>query len=109
LEWINEFSTQLGFAGIFSLSALYIMLKFWTSRNGGSKDDRKPNGSMSVLQYLQTEIKPDLESLRDKHDELAITVAALPNRSEIQQKLTQIHSRIDTKQDKSPTSQQGEL
>jgi len=107
LEWIKEFSTQLGFAGIFSLSVLYLMFKFLASRNGG-KDDRKPNGGMSVMQYLQTEIKPDLVSLQNKHEEMVKTVAALPNREEIQQKLTQIHARIDTKQDKS-TPRQGEL
>ena len=106
MEWIKEFSTQLGFAGIFSLSALYLMFKFLASRNG--RDDRKSNGGMSVIEYLQTEIKPDLTRLQDKHEELTKTVAELPKREEIQQKFTQIHARIDTKQDKLPTSQQGE-
>jgi len=102
LEWIKEFSTQLGFAGIFSLSVLFLMFKFLSTRNG--RDDRKPNGGISVIEYLQTEIKPDLISLQDKHEEMVKTVAALPTRKEIQEKLTHIHTRIDTKQDKSPTS-----
>lgn len=111
MEWITEFSTQLGFAGIFSLSVLGLMFKFLSnrngSRNGGSKEDRKPDGGLSVIQYLQTEIKPAINKLEDKHVELTKTVASLPNRTEIQGKLEEIHRRINTKQDKHPP--QGEF
>lgn len=62
--------------------------------NGGNR--------MSVMQYLQTEIKPDIIRLQDRNIELSEKVAALPTRKEFTDTFDKIHRRIDTKQDKQP-------
>ena len=60
--------------------------------NGGEK--------MSVMDYLKAEIKPDIEGLRGDHRRLSDKVAALPTRQEFNDRIDNIHKRIDTKQDK---------
>lgn len=60
--------------------------------NGGEK--------VSVMEYLKTEIKPDIEGLRSDHQRLGEKVAALPTRDEMDTRLDRLHKRIDTKQDK---------
>ena len=60
--------------------------------NGGEK--------MSVMQYLQTEIKPDITRLQEGHEHLTEMVAERPTRIELDTQLDRIHKRIDTKQDK---------
>jgi len=62
--------------------------------NGGNR--------MSVMTYLQTEIKPDIVKLQEHQSKLDIKVAALPTRVELDTRLDTIHKRIDTKQDKQP-------
>ena len=59
------------------------------------------NGNgMSVMQYLQTEIKPDIIRLQEGHEHLTEMVAERPTRIELDTQLDRIHKRIDTKQDK---------
>ena len=59
------------------------------------------NGNgMSVMQYLQTEIKPDITRLQEGHEHLTGMVAERPTRTELDTQLDRIHKRIDTKQDK---------
>ena len=106
MEWISEFSTQLGFAGVFSLLSLYLMLRFFVGKNG--REQRRTENGISVMEYLRTEIKPELSTLAADHRLLSEKVAALPDRKELAIKFTQIHDKLDTKQDKLPTSQQGE-
>ena len=60
--------------------------------NGGDK--------MSVIQYLQTEIKPSITKLQEGHESLTKMVAERPTRTEMDTRLDRIHKRIDTKQDK---------
>ena len=57
-------------------------------------------GGISIMEYLRTEIKPDIQSLRKDHHGLSTKVAALPTRTEINDTIDKIHKRIDTKQDK---------
>ena len=59
------------------------------------------NGNgMNVMQYLQTEIKPDITRLQKGHEHLTEMVAERPTRTELDTRLDRIHKRIDTKQDK---------
>ncbi len=59
------------------------------------------NGNgMSVMQYLQVEIKPDIIRIQEHQSALDVKVAALPTRKEMDDRLDKIHERIDTKQDK---------
>jgi len=67
----------------------------------------KDDDGMTVMQYLKTEIKPDLETLRKDHQRLSEKVAALPTRYDVRDlrlefdgKVDKLHKRIDTKQDK---------
>jgi hypothetical protein len=55
---------------------------------------------MSIMDYLKTEIKPDIQALRRDHLDLREKVAALPTRAEVDTQLDRIHKRIDTKMDK---------
>ena len=55
---------------------------------------------MSVMEYLQTQIKPDITRLQEGHEHLTEMVAERPTRTEMDTRLDRIHKRIDTKQDK---------
>lgn len=61
------------------------------------------NGTrMSIIDYLKTEIKPEILLMKEQHQDLSQKVAALPTRQELDHKLDIIHKRIDTKMDKNP-------
>lgn len=88
------------------LIILVIMFRwFWkwgngNHTNGNSKphhfpDRRNNTNGITVMEYLQTEIKPDITKMREEHQSLRDKVASLPTREEIDQKMTVLHTRID--------------
>lgn len=80
-----------------------IVLKRFFNRNGNGNgngnghvpDRRVESNGITVLEYLQQEIKPEILKLREDHTRLKVLVASMPTRDELTTKINEVQRRID--------------